>query len=51
MYHCTLIPSTILTCCLFVAVTDRVLESTSMREKMAKYQAAVSKQGTKQSVS
>lgn len=31
------------------AVADRVLESTSMREKMAKYQAAVSKQGTKQS--
>ncbi|KAI3369456.1 hypothetical protein L3Q82_007673 [Scortum barcoo] len=27
------------------SVTDRVLESTSMKEKMAKYQAAVSKQG------
>ncbi|KAM3621351.1 uncharacterized protein V6R79_009913 [Siganus canaliculatus] len=27
------------------SVADRVLESTSMREKMAKYQAAVSKQG------
>ncbi|XP_035486785.2 LIM domain and actin-binding protein 1-like isoform X1 [Scophthalmus maximus] len=28
-----------------LSVTDRVLESTSLREKMAKYQAAVSKQG------
>ncbi|XP_041817668.1 LIM domain and actin-binding protein 1-like isoform X2 [Chelmon rostratus] len=28
------------------SVADRVLESTSMKEKMAKYQAAVSKQGT-----
>ncbi|XP_059186172.1 LIM domain and actin-binding protein 1-like [Centropristis striata] len=31
------------------SVPDRVLESTSMREKMAKYQAAVSKQGTSRS--
>ncbi|XP_031708531.1 LIM domain and actin-binding protein 1-like isoform X1 [Anarrhichthys ocellatus] len=29
-----------------LSVHDRVLESTSMKEKMAKYQAAVSKQGT-----
>ncbi|XP_034441710.1 LIM domain and actin-binding protein 1-like isoform X1 [Hippoglossus hippoglossus] len=29
-----------------LSVTDRVLEATSLREKMAKYQAAVSKQGT-----
>uniref|UniRef100_A0A3Q3R3Q1 LIM zinc-binding domain-containing protein n=1 Tax=Monopterus albus TaxID=43700 RepID=A0A3Q3R3Q1_MONAL len=29
------------------SVTDRVLESSSLREKMAKYQAAVSKQGTR----
>ncbi|XP_034724463.1 LIM domain and actin-binding protein 1-like isoform X2 [Etheostoma cragini] len=29
-----------------LSVSDRVLESTSMKEKMAKYQAAVSKQGT-----
>ncbi|XP_056248531.1 LIM domain and actin-binding protein 1-like isoform X1 [Seriola aureovittata] len=29
--------------------SDRVLESTSLREKMAKYQAAVSKQGTTRS--
>ncbi|XP_070700862.1 LIM domain and actin-binding protein 1-like isoform X2 [Pempheris klunzingeri] len=32
-----------------VPVSDRVLESTSMKEKMAKYQAAVSKQGTARS--
>ncbi|XP_078104415.1 LIM domain and actin-binding protein 1-like isoform X1 [Sander vitreus] len=32
-----------------LSVSDRVLESTSMREKMAKYQAAVSKQGTTRS--
>lgn len=31
------------------SVSDRVLESTSMKEKMAKYQAAVSKQGTTRS--
>ncbi|KAM9361573.1 LIM domain and actin-binding protein 1-like isoform 2-T2 [Symphorus nematophorus] len=31
------------------SVPDRVLESTSMKEKMAKYQAAVSKQGTTRS--
>ncbi|XP_042356172.1 LIM domain and actin-binding protein 1-like isoform X2 [Plectropomus leopardus] len=31
------------------SVPDRVLESTSMREKMAKYQAAVLKQGTTRS--
>ncbi|XP_037636424.1 LIM domain and actin-binding protein 1-like isoform X1 [Sebastes umbrosus] len=31
------------------SVLDRVLESTNMREKMAKYQAAVSKQGAKRS--
>ncbi|XP_062255448.1 LIM domain and actin-binding protein 1-like isoform X2 [Platichthys flesus] len=29
-----------------LSVTDRVLEATSLREKMAKYQAAASKQGT-----
>lgn len=29
-----------------LSVSDRVLESTSMKEKMAKYQAALSKQGT-----
>ncbi|XP_019942556.2 LIM domain and actin-binding protein 1-like isoform X1 [Paralichthys olivaceus] len=29
-----------------LSVTDRVLEAMSLREKMAKYQAAVSKQGT-----
>ncbi|XP_040889087.1 LIM domain and actin-binding protein 1-like isoform X2 [Toxotes jaculatrix] len=32
-----------------LSVPDRVLESTSLREKMAKYQAAVSKQGKAQS--
>lgn len=32
-----------------LSVPDRVLESTSMKEKMAKYQAAVSKQGTTRS--
>lgn len=32
-----------------LSVLDRVLESTSTREKMAKYQAAVSKQGTTRS--
>ncbi|XP_068576400.1 LIM domain and actin-binding protein 1-like isoform X2 [Cebidichthys violaceus] len=32
-----------------LSVHDRVLESTSMKEKMAKYQAAVSKQGTSRS--
>lgn len=31
------------------SASDRVLESTSMKEKMAKYQAAVSKQGTTRS--
>ncbi|XP_019132281.2 LIM domain and actin-binding protein 1 isoform X1 [Larimichthys crocea] len=31
------------------SVTDRVLESTSMKEKMAKYQAAVTKQGAARS--
>lgn len=34
-----------------LSVSDRVLESTSTKEKMKKYQAAVSKQGNTRAVS
>lgn len=41
----------VILCVLGLSVSDRVLEKTSLREKMAKYQAAVSKQGPTHSVS
>lgn len=38
-------------CVVFQSVCDRVLEKTSLREKLAKYSAAVSKQSNTKSVS